>query len=48
MFLVSTIFLYVEISRPLKNILSISDKLKSGKDSDKFNNFELKITEGDT
>jgi len=45
MFFVSMIFFYFEISRPLKNILSISEKLKSGKDSDKFNNFEFKITD---
>lgn len=45
LFLVSVIFFHIEISRPLKNIFSISEKLKSQKDSDKFNNFELKITD---
>ncbi|MBS1516701.1 MAG: GHKL domain-containing protein [Bacteroidetes bacterium] len=45
MFLISTIFFYREISRPLENILNISGKLRSGKDSGNFNNFDLKISE---
>ncbi len=45
LFMVSLIFFYNEVSKPLKKILSVTDKLKSGKDSGNFNNFDFKISE---